>query len=447
MLKMKQLSDRAVKRCKEIGRKHDISKQGVRALFLLTQPGKKGSIRKYFMLSVKINGKRTDISVGNAANMKLENARRKAIKLQSEIEQGNDPRKQKKENSHVHVVKVERRVGEMPTFLELAEEVHADNAPDWTEAYASQWLSELKSNANPILHKPVNEITTGDIYNLLKKPRTICGEVVTLWKDRNPTAKNVRMKVSRTLGYAVVHGYISQNPAAESLKGQLGKANHRVQHHKSLPHDQVGNSLQTVWKSTCSIQTKLCFSFLVLTSCRGKEVREATWDEIDLENRIWVIPAKRMKRKIEHMVPLSDRAVDILKMATKLLKDPFTQWDKMFDDNERRIIPKSKSIRKIDLTKFKGDRQWVYPSKQGKPLSETTLQKMLKVLGIQSDVHGYRASFKTWCSEQRIDRELAELCLAHKYGNATEQAYDRTTLLEHRREVMQDWADYINKTK
>ena len=448
MLKNQQLTQRIVDHCTEIGRKPDHKKP---ALFLLTRPGNKQGqkyIRKYWMMRVQVNGTRTDISVGNAATMTLKKARDKVDDLAVQIQRGNDPRVRTIKNIPAPVVRPTRRDGEMPTFIELAEEVHAHDAPEWTKGYARQWISDLKCNAGPILHKPVNEITTGDIYNLLKKPREINGKVIALWTDKHPTAKTTRGKINKILGRAAVHGYISQNPAGENLKGQLGNARHIVQHHRSLPHDQVGDSVRAVWNSTASMQTKICLSFIVLTACRGKEARFATWDEIDLDNRVWVIPAHRMKSRREHTVPLSDQAIKILKMASKLLKDPFINWEKMFADNERRIIPKIRYLKKIVINPANEDaRQWVFPSKQEKPVSEATLPKMLKTLGIHTDVHGYRASFRTWCSKQRIDRELAELSLAHKFGDDTEQSYNHTTLIEQRREVMQDWADYLTKTK
>ena len=433
------LTQRSAVRNTKPGRIYDQKKP---ELCLATHKKKGGSRRKYWLMDAKLNGKRTSLSLGKlktdgaSDGLTLKEAREQVEQLKDKIERGIDPRKRVKENAHTQPDTPKRRDGAIPTFWELAKECHADFAPDKSEAYARQWLTVLQRNAKPILDMPVNEITAADVYNLLKKRRDIEGKSMVLWRDMNPTAKLVRMAISKTLGYAVIQGYIKQNPAAESLKGQLGKSRHRVQHHKSLHPDQVADSIKSVWDSSTTTQVKLCFSFIVLTACRTKEARLATWWELDRENNIWKIPAERMKSNREHLIPLSLQARYILQEAYKLVKRPMTDSLRRLD--QVKPGPKPKVV--IDCRPIT---HWFFPGEQHNNLGDQTLQKMIRRLGIDTDMHGYRASFKTWCSENRIDRELSELSLAHTYGSATEQAYNRTDLLEQRREVMQQWADYI----
>ena len=148
----------------------------------------------------------------------------------------------------------------------------------------------------------------------------------------------------------------------------------------------------------------------MLTAARSGEVRLATWDEIDPDKAEWTIPASRMKAKQEHCVPLSGRAVEILDEAGTLSDGPGL----------------------------------VFPSRRGKPMSDMTLSKLVKELGIAAVPHGFRSSFRDWASEQtNHPREVVEAALAHVVSNKTEAAYARSKLLERRRQLMEDWAAYL----
>ena len=154
--------------------------------------------------------------------------------------------------------------------------------------------------------------------------------------------------------------------------------------------------------------------FLILTAARSGEVRGATWDEIDLDGKVWHIPGGRMKGKIDHIVPLSSRAVEVLVTARQL-----------------------------------GSVGLLFPGiKGGKPLSDMTLSKLVKELGYPCDVHGFRTSFRTWVQEKtNTPFEVAERALAHKTRNAVVAAYARSDLMEKRRQLMQRWADYLGSAE
>ena len=164
--------------------------------------------------------------------------------------------------------------------------------------------------------------------------------------------------------------------------------------------------------SGAGIAVKLAFEFLILTAARSGEVRLATWDEIDTEAATWTVPAARMKAGLEHRVPLCDRAMAILDEARAIA------------DGSRLIFPGTRA---------------------GKPLSDMTLSKLMRDLGLDGVPHGFRSSFRDWAAEcTNASREVMEAALAHTVRNTVEAAYSRTDLFERRRTLMDQWASYLD---
>ena len=188
---------------------------------------------------------------------------------------------------------------------------------------------------------------------------------------------------------------------------RLGAQRH---HQQALPHSEVGRALDTVRKSHAWPGTKLAFEFLTLTATRSGEVRHATWDEIDLDKRQWIIPPERMKARREHRVPLADAALAVLE--------------------------KAESVRE--------DSGLIFPSPSGKVLTDSTLSKLLRENDAGAVSHGFRSSFRDWAAENGISREVAEACLAHTV-KGVEAAYFRSDLYESRRATMQEWANYVTR--
>ena len=155
--------------------------------------------------------------------------------------------------------------------------------------------------------------------------------------------------------------------------------------------------------------TKLAFRFLVLPVCRSGEVRGARWDEIDKGAKLWTVPAERSKSGRPHRVPLSAPALDVLRAA--------------------RILSDNSGL--------------VFPTPTGRQISNATMGKLVRENGIDAVPHGFRSSFRDWCGETAIPREVAEACLAHAVADATEAAYARSDLLARRAEVMENWSRYI----
>ena len=160
-----------------------------------------------------------------------------------------------------------------------------------------------------------------------------------------------------------------------------------------------------------SASSKLALEFLILTAARSAEVRKATWDEIDLDGAVWVLPAERMKANREHRVPLSDRAVEVLGDAADL------------SDGSGLVFP---------------------GARRGRPLSENTHAKLLRELGFDAVTHGFRSSFRDWAAEQtHTPHAVMEAALAHTIKNRAEAAYARSDLFEKRRELMVAWAAFL----
>ena len=241
-------------------------------------------------------------------------------------------------------------------------------------------------------------------------PADVMEVLLPIWSTKRETARRVRQRIGAVMKWAVAQGYREDNPAGDAISAALPKNSVRHQHQRALPHAQVAEALARVRASKAHWATVMAFEFLVLTACRSGEVRGARWKEVDAAAATWTVPPSRMKAKLEHRVPLSDRAVAVL-------------------DEAREIADES---------------GLVFPSPTGCVLSDSTLSKLLRELGIGAVPHGFRSSFRDWaaeCSDAR--REVCELALAHVNSDRVEAAYRRSDLFERRRELMADWADYV----
>ena len=214
--------------------------------------------------------------------------------------------------------------------------------------------------------------------------------------------------------WAVAQGYRADNPAGDAISAALPSAAVHREHHKALPHAEVGAALGRIRRSGAYRGTVLGFEFLVLTAARSGEVRGALWDEIEREHAIWTVPGGRMKAGREHSVPLSDRALAVLEEA-------------------RRELPDGSGL--------------VFPSPTGKPPSHQNMPNLARELALGAVPHGFRSSFRDWVAEcTEAPREVCELALAHVNNDRVEAAYRRSDLFERRRTLMRQWADYLAAT-
>ena len=279
--------------------------------------------------------------------------------------------------------------------------------PTWSNAkHAAQWTSTLATYAHPVIgRKPVDEITTGDVLTIL----------TPIWTTKAETASWVRQRLETVFDWVVAQVWRPDNPAGRAVTRALPRVSRVKRHHPALPVLDVPAALKMVRESGANMATRLAFEFLVLTAARSKEAILAAWCEMDLQSATWKVPAERMKARREHEVPLSGRSLEILGQAREL-------------DNH--------------------DSGLVFPAvRPGEALSDMTLTVLLRRLEIPAVPHGFRSSFKDWCMEawNGDDRWfLSEAALAHNLGNSTQMAYARTDLLELRRPLMDEWAEFLS---
>ena len=373
------------------GSYHDDGAPGLFVLVKAHRSNKTGTVtlRRSFVQRITIRGRRVDIGLGSPrwGVTNLSQARAKAVANYRIARNGGDPR---------------QNASTVPTFAEAAERVIEAYSPTWKDSGRSAgiWRASLRAYALPALgRKPVDSITTADVMAVL----------VPIWNEKRETARRVRQRIGAVMKWAVAEGHRADNPAGDAISAALPKGGNGKTHFKALSHADVGTALETIRNSGAWPATKLCLELVALTAVRSGEARLATWDEIDIDSALWTIPEGRMKGAREHRVPLSDRAIEVLREA----------------------IPLS------------GGTGLVFPSAKGKPLSDSTLSKLMRDLHIPAVPHGFRSSFRDWCGDTGQPRELAEHALAHVLGGV-EAAYARSDLLERRRALMQTWAAYVN---
>ena len=275
-------------------------------------------------------------------------------------------------------------------------------------AGAAAGQTTLREYACPQLGgKGVDRITTADVMAVL----------LPIWTSKHATAQKVRQRIGTVMKWAIAQGYRNDNPAGDALTAALPKRSAAGRHQRALPHAGVADAIAAVRASAAWAGLKLVFEFLVLTATRSAEARLAAWDEIDLDARVWTLPAARTKAGREHRVPLCSRAVEIL-------------------DDARRLGVGRTGGAAAGL---------VFPTQRGKAIADARLSGVLHQLGIGAVPHGFRSSFRDWASE-RTDhpREVVEAALAHVVRNRTEAAYARSDLFERRRRLMDDWMNYLN---
>lgn len=369
----------------------------------VTEPGKyydadglylrvKQTGAKSWSQKIVIGGKQRELGLGSAALVSLAEAREMARINRKAAREGRDP------------IAERRRSDGVPTFSDAVDKVYALHEPSWrNKKHAAQFRSTLEQYVCPVCGpKKVSEVSSQDIMSAL----------LPIWLDKAETARRVKQRIGVVMKWAIAQGYRQDDPS-NAIEQALPKAARPVKQRKSIHYDMVADCLTTVKGSHAGTSTKLAVEFLILTAARSGEVRLATWSEIDLERSIWTIPAERMKGKVEHVVPLSARATEVLKAARTL-----------------------------------ADGDFVFPgAKAGRPISDMTMSKLIKELGFDADVHGFRTSFRVWVQERtNASFEVAEKALAHKTKNKVVAAYARSDLMEKRRKLMQQWADHLSQT-
>ncbi|WP_419552861.1 tyrosine-type recombinase/integrase [Candidatus Poriferisodalis sp.] len=351
----------------------------------------KPSGTRSWVVRLTLDGKQRDIGIGGYPRVSLADARLRAAEMRADAIEGNDPTGSE-------------RTGDAPTFAAAAKVVHEMNLPRWRNKHAAnEWLASLERYAfDRIGNVPLQHIQRSDIIAVLSP----------IWTAKPETARRVRQRIRKVMQYGMAHGWVETNPAGEAIDGALPSMPKVKNHQRALPYCEVPAALDKITQTQASEASRLCLRFLVLTAVRSGEARGARWTEIDVDSATWTIPAERMKANGEHRVPLNRQALDVLGKAKSL------------DEGSGLIFPS--------------------PLRQGVPLSWQALLKLLSAHGMDTTVHGFRSAFKTWCIEQTATPwAVGEAALAHVVGNSVEAAYVRSDLFDQRRQLMQDWADYV----
>lgn len=352
---------------------------------------------RFWTFRFRLNGRSREMGIGPDHTVTLAEAREAAREARRLTRAGIDP---------IDHRKAEKAEQAGMSFADVAELYLAAHADSWrNEKHRKQWRSTLEQYVFPRLGaRGVAAIDTGDVMAVIEP----------IWKEKAETASRVRGRIESILDYAAArHWRAGDNPARwkghiENLLPERAKVA-RVQHHAALPWRDVPAFMGELAQQGGVAARALAFT--ILTACRTGETIGATWQEIDLANRLWIIPPERMKAGKGHRVPLTDAAILILgEMA---------------------------ALRRRDTDP-------VFPSPRRGHLSNMAMSAVLKRMG-RTDIttHGFRSSFRDWCSEATsYDHAVAEQALAHTISSSVERAYRRGDLLDRRRRMMGDWADF-----
>ena len=370
---------------------------------LYLQVSKQGTKSWLYRYTSPLTKTRREMGLGSFNFVSLAQARQYAMDGKRLVINGKDPIEERKKEQ----IKVQLKQARNLTFKEIAKACIAAKAPEWKNAkHAQQWNNTLEAYAFPILGElPISDITTDLILRALEP----------IWITKAETASRVRQRIETIWDYGKARNYVSgENPAR--LRGHLDKILSktvkvkRVRHFPALPYEKIDIFLQELRQRKG--YSALALEFLILTAARTSEIIGAKWAEIDLEKKVWTVPAGRMKVGKEHRVPLCIRAVEILSSIT--------------------------SNRNPEEHVFSG---W----KQNKGLSNNALLALLKKMGRSNiTAHGFRSTFRDWAAEEAhtFANETIELALAHTIKNKAEAAYRRGDQLERRRELMEAWSKY-----
>lgn len=389
-----KLTARTVTSVKDPGRYSDGQN-----LYLVVDPS--GAKRWAFIFRWKRSGqpgpgRLREMGLGSIHRVALKRARELATEARRLLGEGIDP------------IAARQTLRNVPTFREAAEEwIEVNEASVRSDKSRARWKRALLGYAETLGPLPVSAIDTQDVVSVLQP----------IWAAKQASAKVTRSYIERVLDAAKANGHrTGENPAR--WKGHLDHLLSRPvrtnRHHKAMPYAELPGFMERLRQQTAVASRAL--QFCVLTGSRPGNVRKARWSEVDLVNATWSISDEHMKAGRAHRVPLSEPCLQIL--------------------NGLREIYESES----DALIFPGE-------KKERPLSNMTMNKLMKRMGVQGTPHGFRSAFSDWAGDEtQHPRDLVEGCIAHVIGDETELAYRRGDALKRRRVVMADWATYCGSS-
>lgn len=356
-------------------------------LYLIVDP----TGAKRWVLRTIVHGRRRDIGLGGLRLVSLAVAREKAAEYRRIAREGGNPLELRRQTEAI-----------IPTFADAAKATLEHHKSAWKNAkHADQWINTLTTYVFPVFGETrVDRVETADVMRAL----------APIWLTKAETARRVRQRISTVMDWAKAAGFRSGDNPVDGVAKGLPRQNGKKAHFDAIPYAKVPSfigSLQTVATSEIA---RLAFEFLILTAARTNEVLGAKWSEFDLDQAIWKIPAERMKADREHRVPLSPRALTIVKSA--------------------QAISTSEVL--------------VFPGRSAdKPMSNMVFLMILRRMKADFTAHGFRSAFSDWASETtNFPREVCEMALAHAIKDKTEAAYRRGDLFEKRCKLMEAWSRF-----
>jgi len=347
----------------------------------------KSSGSKSWVLRTVVHGKRRDLGVGSADLVSLAEARDKAREWRKVAREGGDPH-------------ASRNVGTI-TFEDATTEYHGLVAKSFrSEKHAAQWMAGMRKHVFPAFgDRMIRTIGVVDVRKALEP----------IWVGKHETARKIKQRIEAVFDWARAEGHYGHENPARGIKRALKPQPRNPTHLAAMPWPQLPAFYKALLdRDGVSART---LQFIILTAVRSGEARNARWGEF--KGNVWTIPAHRMKTGRTHIVPLSQEALRILEQMRGL------------------------------------DAVYVFPQRNrnkdgtGKPQSINVFRALYLRMGCDGfTTHGFRSTFRDWCSEEAgAGREVAEAALAHTPGQV-ERAYRRSTLLERRRLLMEQWAEY-----
>jgi integrase len=400
---MAKMSAFKVEKIKTLGFHRDAGDGAARGLYLQVAKMTAGGLTKSWVYRFvsPLTGKPRWMGLGPADAIGLAKARELARAARETQKLGGDPIEARREQRMAAKIEAAKRIN----FGKCAEDYIATHKSGWkNEKHVAQWRATFEGKdaaTAKINNLPVAAIDTALVLSVLRP----------IWKTKPETASRIRGRIERVLAWATVSQYRQgENPArwrghlAEMLPAKTKI--YKVKHHKALPYAEIPAFMQSL-RERDSVSAR-ALEFTILSATRTNESIGARWSEIDLNEKTWTVPGERMKSKRPHRVPLSDRALAILKAMPR-------------------------------------EGNFVFPGgKANKPLSNMAMLELARgMIGNGYTVHGFRSSFRDWCKEQtNFPREIAELALAHVVADKSEAAYSRGDALDKRRQLMAAWARY-----
>jgi integrase len=369
------------------------------------EDGKPTKTGKSWIFRFMLDGKAREMGLGPLHTIGLSEARDLARACRKQVLEGIDPLETKHAKRKARKLEAAKAI----TFKACAAKYIAANKAGWRNAkHADQWDATLETYVYPVIGGlSVGEIDTGHVTKILEP----------IWTTKSETASRVRGRIESVLSYAATHKWLAgENPARwrGHLENVLPKKSKvaKVEHHAALPWRDVGTFMKALAREKGV--AALALRFAILTAARTGEVIGARWSEIDLAQKVWTVPAERMKAEREHRVPLTDEVMAILEEAEKLRH---------------------------------GESDFVFPgAKKDASLSNMAMLVLLRRMG-RGDItaHGFRSTFRDWAAETGQPADIAEAALAHAVGNKTAAAYQRGDLLDRRRKLMEAWVAFCSR--